>query len=93
MYEHIGQFLLQDNDVTIIDVHKVRLFLLSLSGTTFNWFTSLVPNSVDAWPSLEQRFHYYFYNGGVEFRLSDLIAMKQLNTLKDLEKLGIDVTT
>jgi hypothetical protein len=61
----------------ITGIHKVRLFPLSLSGTTFNWFTSLAPNSIDNWPTLEQRFHKYFYNGEVELRLSDLTAIRQ----------------
>jgi hypothetical protein len=46
-YEHIEQFLMQVNDVDITDVHRVRLFPLSLTGITFNYFTSLSPNSVD----------------------------------------------
>jgi hypothetical protein len=63
--------------VGVTDVHMVHLFPLSLSGTAFNWFTSLSPNSVDNWPSLEQKFHEYFYNGEVELRLSDLTAVRQ----------------
>jgi hypothetical protein len=46
-YEHIGQFLAQVNVVGITDVHKIRMFPLSLTGTAFNWFTSLPPNSID----------------------------------------------
>jgi hypothetical protein len=42
-YEHIGQFLVQVNDVGIIDVHKIRMFPLSLTKAAFNWFTSLPP--------------------------------------------------
>jgi hypothetical protein len=42
-YEHIGQFLAQVNDVGITDVHKIRMFPLSLTGADFNWFTSLPP--------------------------------------------------
>jgi hypothetical protein len=53
MYEHIGQFLAQVNDVGITDVHKVRMFPLSLIGAAFNWFTSLPLNSIDSWVSLE----------------------------------------
>jgi hypothetical protein len=68
-YEHIGQFLAQVNDVGITDVHKVRLFPLSLAGIAFNWFTSLPAKSVDTWANLEQKFHEYFYNGEVELRL------------------------
>jgi hypothetical protein len=52
-HEHIGQFLAQVNDVGVTDVHRVRLFPLSLSWTAFNWFTSLSPNFIDNWPSLE----------------------------------------
>jgi hypothetical protein len=76
-YEHIGQFLAQVNDVGITDVHKIRLFPLSLSGTAFNWFTSLALNSINTWPCLEKKFHNYFYNGLVELRLSDLTSVRQ----------------
>jgi hypothetical protein len=36
MYEHVGQFLAQISEFGITDVHKIRLFPLSLSRTTFN---------------------------------------------------------
>jgi hypothetical protein len=79
-YEHIGQFLAQVNDVGITDIHKIRMFPLSLTGTAFNWFTSLPPNSIDSWDSLEPKFHDYFYNGEVELRLSDLTSLRQKYT-------------
>jgi hypothetical protein len=63
--------------VGITDVHKIRMFPLSLTGAAFNWFTSLPPNSIDFWVSLEQKFHDYFYNGEVELRLYDLMSMRQ----------------
>ena len=59
-YEHIGQFLAYVSDVSIIDMHKIRLFPLSLSGAAFTWFTSLAPNSIHTWGSLEEKFHEYF---------------------------------
>jgi hypothetical protein len=79
-YGHIGQFLAQVNDVGIIDIHKIRMFPLSLTGTMFNWFTSLPSNSIDSWVSLEQKFHDYFYDGEVELRLSDLTYLRQKYT-------------
>jgi hypothetical protein len=79
-YEHIGQFLAQVNGVGITDVHRIRMFLLSLTGATFNWFTSLPLNSIYSWVSLEQKFHHYFYNGEVELRLSDLTSLRQKYT-------------
>jgi hypothetical protein len=79
-YEHIGQFLAQVSDVGITDVHKIRMFPLSLTGVAFNWFTSLPPNSIDSWVSLEQKFHDYIYNGEVELRLSNLTSLRQKYT-------------
>jgi hypothetical protein len=64
----------------ITDVHKIRMFLLSLTGVAFNWFTSLPPNSIDSWVRLEQKFHDYFYNGEVELRLSGLMSFRQKYT-------------
>jgi hypothetical protein len=58
-------------------MHKVRLFSLSLTGTSFNWFVSLAPNLVRTWEHLEQKFHDYFYNGEFELRLSHLAVVQQ----------------
>jgi hypothetical protein len=66
--------------VGITDVHKIRMFPLSLTGVAFNWFTSLPPNLIDSLVSLEQKFHDYFYNGEVELRLSDLMSLRQTYT-------------
>jgi hypothetical protein len=63
--------------VGITDVYKIRMFPLSHTGVAFNWFTSLPPNLIDSWVSLEQKFHNYFYNGEVDLRLSDLTSLRQ----------------
>jgi hypothetical protein len=60
-----------------MSMHIIRLFPLPLSGTAFNWFVSLAPNSVHTWEHLEQKFHEYFYNGETELRLSHLAAVRQ----------------
>jgi hypothetical protein len=64
----------------ITDVHTIRMFPLSLTGTTFNWFTFLPSNSIDSWVSLEQKFHDYVYNGKVELRISDRTSLRQKYT-------------
>jgi hypothetical protein len=64
----------------ITNVHKIKMSMLSLTEAAFNWFTSLLPNSIDSWVSLEQKFHDYFYNGEVELRLSDLTSLRQKYT-------------
>jgi hypothetical protein len=79
MYEHIGQFFAQVNDVGITDVQKIRMFPLFLTGAAFKLFTS-PPNSIDSWVSLEQKFHDYIYNGEVELRLSNLMSLRQKYT-------------
>jgi hypothetical protein len=66
--------------VGITNVHKIRMFPLSLTVAAFNWFTSLPLNSIDSWVSLEQKFHNYFYNREVELRLSDLMSLRQKYT-------------
>jgi hypothetical protein len=66
--------------VGITNVHKIRMFPLSLTVAAFNWFTSLPLNSIDSWVSLEQKFHDYFYNREVELRLSDLMSLRQKYT-------------
>jgi hypothetical protein len=76
-YEHVGLFLTQVKDVGITDVHKIRMFPLSLIGVAFNWFTSLPLNSIDSWASFKQKFYDYFYNGEVELRLSNLTSLRQ----------------
>jgi hypothetical protein len=75
--EHGGQFILQCGEASANDAIKLRVFPLSLSGTTFTWFTSLAANSIFTWAQLEQKLHEYFYSGDTEHRLSHLTAIKQ----------------
>ena len=50
---------------------------MSLTGTVFSWFSSLLPNSVHSWNKLEQKFHDHFYSGDNEAKLTDLTSIKQ----------------
>jgi hypothetical protein len=53
--EHVGQFILQCGEAGANEVLQLRMFSLSLSGTTFTWFTSLAPNSIFTWAQLERK--------------------------------------
>jgi hypothetical protein len=75
--EHVGQFILQCGEASANDALKLRMFPLSLSATTFTWFTSLAPNSIFTWAQLEQKFHKYFYSGDTKLRFLYLTAIKQ----------------
>jgi hypothetical protein len=75
--KHVGQFILQYGEASANDALKLRMFPLSLSDTTFTWFTSLAPNSIFTCAQLEQKIYEYFYYGDTELRLSHLTAIKQ----------------
>nr|CAE02404.2 OSJNBa0024J22.8 [Oryza sativa Japonica Group]CAE05123.2 OSJNBa0023J03.18 [Oryza sativa Japonica Group] len=53
-YEHVSRFLAQCGEASAVDALRVRLFPLSLSGTTFTWFSSLPYNSVQGFNSSDQ---------------------------------------
>ena len=56
---------------------KVRIFSLSLTSTTFAWFTLLPSCFIGSWDELEEKFHNYFCNSAHETRLSHLISVGQ----------------
>jgi len=75
--EHISMFLAQLGEVSAFDFMKVRNFPLSLTGTTFAWFTLLPSCSIGSWAELEEKFHNHFYNGAHETRLSYLASVRK----------------
>jgi hypothetical protein len=95
--EHVGQFILQCAEASANNTLKLRIFPLSLSGTTFTWFTSLAPNSVFTWAQLEQNLMNTFT---LMIPRLDCLILPPLSksiislppiTLGDLWILGIDV--
>jgi hypothetical protein len=47
-HEHVGQFLAQLGELDDGEAFRVRLFSLSLTDTTFAWYTVLPPNSINS---------------------------------------------
>jgi hypothetical protein len=76
-WEHVSQFLAQIGEASLVDYLKVKLFLLSLSGLAFSWFSFLPLGFILTWAHLEQKFHDHFYSGENEFKLSHLTSVKQ----------------
>jgi hypothetical protein len=74
MWEQVSQHLAQLGEVDSFDALKVCLFSLSLTGTTFSWFSSLSPNSIDCWEQLECKFHDHPKN---EIKLLELTLVGQ----------------
>jgi hypothetical protein len=83
--EHISRYLIQLEEASIEEVHKVRLFPLSLSGPAFSWFSSLEPNSITGWADLENKSYAYFYSGTGEKKITDLKSMRQRNNVSGSE--------
>jgi hypothetical protein len=76
-HEHIGQFLAHLGELADGKVFCVRLFSLSLTGTTFAWYVALPSNSINSWNDLESKFHEHFFSGEYELGLSDLASVRQ----------------
>ena len=68
---------MQLGEVGLNDALRVRLFCLSLTGTTFSWFSWLGPGSILNWNQLECKFHDHFFSGETKVRLLDLTSVKQ----------------
>jgi len=60
-FEHISQYHAQLGEAGSISELKVHLFSLSLTGTTFSWFSSLALNFIGSWEQSEQKFHEHFF--------------------------------
>ena len=74
---HIRMLLAQLGEASAYDFMKVRNFPLSLTGTAFEWLTSLPSCSIGSWAELEEKFRDDFHNGVHEIRLSHLTSVHQ----------------
>jgi hypothetical protein len=74
--EHIAQYLMQLGEASAGEAFRVRYFPLSLTGSAFQWFTSLPPQSVGTWRELEQKFHAHYFSGSTKKKLIDLTTLK-----------------
>jgi hypothetical protein len=83
--EHIARYLMQLGEASADEAFRVRYFPLSLMGSTFQWFTSLPPQSVGTWRELEQKFHAHYFSGSTEKKLIDLTTLKQRHNETPLE--------
>jgi hypothetical protein len=76
-WEHVSQYIAQLGEVGSIEALCVRLFFLSLTGTTFAWFSSFPAHSIYGWEPHEQKFHEHFYSSTSEAKLANLTLVRQ----------------
>jgi hypothetical protein len=67
---------MQLGEASADEAFRVRYFPLSSTDPTFQWFTSLHPQSVNTWKDLEQKFHAHYFSGSTEQKLIDLATLK-----------------
>ncbi|KAM1699702.1 hypothetical protein ACFX2K_031020 [Malus domestica] len=72
--EHVARFTEQCEDFNS-DFHKLRLFNFSLTSSAFAWYINLLPNSIQSWEELVEKFHEQFYRPGMEMSVSSLARM------------------
>jgi predicted P-loop ATPase len=73
----VSQYLAQLGEDSSSEALVVHMFPVSLTGTTFSWFASLAPSSVNSWLDLEKKFHEHFFSSSNELKLSHLTSVKQ----------------
>jgi hypothetical protein len=75
-WEHTSQYLAPLGKASNSEPINIRLFSLSLTHTTFSWFSALPPSFLIAWYDLE-KFHEHFYSRDNDLKLCHLKLIKQ----------------
>ncbi|XP_058733098.1 uncharacterized protein LOC131604689 [Vicia villosa] len=75
--EHIARYLTETGDLENTENLRIKYFPSSLIKNAFTWFTTLPPNSIDAWPHLEIMLHEQFYMGQTKISLKELASFKR----------------
>src|SRR3954467_10853353 len=75
--EHIARYLTEAGDLAGNEDLRIKYFPSSLTKNAFVWFTTLPPNSIDAWAYLERLFHEQFYMGQTKISLKELASVKR----------------
>jgi hypothetical protein len=81
-HKHIGQFLAHLGELADGEAFRVRLFSLSLIGTTFAWYAALSPNSINYRNDLESKFHEHLELGLADLALVLMIISGGSGTLE-----------
>src|SRR3954466_4595443 len=75
--EHIARYLTESGDLAGNKDLRIKYLPSLLTKNAFVWFTTLPPNSIDAWEHLERLFHEQFYMGQTKISLKELASIKR----------------
>jgi len=73
--QHIYYFRSQIGNVIDNDTIMARLFIGTLKGIAFDWFSSLPSGSINSWIDLETRFLSWFYEDDTEVTIDKILSM------------------
>jgi len=60
--QHVTHFIKTCNNAGTGDDLLVKQYVRTLKGIAFDWYTDLLPESIDSWGQMEQKFLNRFYN-------------------------------
>jgi len=76
--QHIEHFIETCNNVGTGGDLLMKQFVRTLKGITFDWYTNVLPESIDSWEQMEQEFLNMFYSTQRIVSMTELINAKQL---------------
>lgn len=75
--KHISRFTTQCGELSNHNFYKLRVFLNSLIGHAFIWYTNLLPNSIFTWAKIEDKFQTHFVQADLSIFMVDLARLRQ----------------
>ena len=75
--QHFAHFIETCNNACTSDDLLVKQFIRTLKGIAFDWYTDLLPESIDNWEQMEQEFLDRFYSTHRTVSMTELTNTKQ----------------
>ena len=76
-YEHISRFTIQCGELSNNGNEKLIMFVNSLTGQAFKWYSSLPPHSIETWNDIEEKFLNHFVRTDLGISMADLTGLRQ----------------
>ncbi|MQL89747.1 hypothetical protein Taro_022322 [Colocasia esculenta] len=75
--EHLAYYITAMGELAFDESYLLRYFATSLTGTAFQWYSRLRPNSIVDWADLQKKFIDRFQTAERKVSLAELCSLKQ----------------
>ncbi|KAJ8624406.1 hypothetical protein MRB53_032936 [Persea americana] len=75
--QHVIRFKILTGTIADQDAPKIRLFVSTLKGMAFDWYSTLLEDSIQNWTILETRFLTHFKGKDHPVTMAQLCSLKQ----------------